>query len=1239
MSSMPAEREHQDPTQLIGSLVEINGVEFEVEPVAYDGNEPATSSPFNVNGCHGRVIDWVASVSIYFIHILDGYWVHVPDKFVTKWTPKSPEEGGFDFLWPSDVGSLPHFAAQVSSVLEAKGWCMIQMFMSDASCASAQQEAENMTGFRSPNEEFILDVFGRGGSGKFAIVDDSTSGSDLRMDASGSTLSKCNDDLTILAESLAPIAPAVFGFDCSSRTDGMVWLPFENALESQLLPPGPLTRDDIDEGKVDDHLDLIRRRRLCMMYLVETAGGELLLHPKNGVVKLPINRKNLLVFRHDLMNFTYTPSDYSVAVLAWTLTSLPVLELSSITCDATCQNYLRGLIRGPQPQHGEVVRIMSLMTRWPGDAFGPNKYWNMLTIGTDASHRIPMLRFDVDLYCASEKETNPMGKSTTVHGGFCSEEEIYSFDFGFFDMNEEEAASMAPAQRVLVETGYQCLDMAHSSEDVLVKQSCGVFVGDSGSDWWPIVVADTGRLHSPLAQGSSSNCTTASRLSHILGLRGPVNTVDTACSSSLVATGIAISGLLRPAARSKLAAHMPTLREALGLGINAITSPYLYVVLSGPHMLSTRGRCFTFDSTGDGYERGEGSGAVLMRISEDWKDAQKQFANVVGSCINQDGKSATLTAPNGPAQSTCINASLLEARVSTNEVAIAECHGTGTMLGDPIEVGALHKVMQPRLLPLMETSAKSNMGHLEAGAGLSGLTKCIVMLLGSCGTPNCHLGQLNPHFNLTGSPAIYQTECTDVSLNCSIAGVSSFGFGGTNGRCDLWGECMIGPHSAEKTREDGLDQMLLAVTCPITLGPIDYLSGEPVLNGEHGRKRARAAVLREELASYEVSSLVYSGGYRLGGQVAIGDEILRLPHNTKIYVCGSWSAWKTFEAMQEQQDGSYAITMHLGEGCYELFYICLDCDEDRCIYPIINNASDKIWIEGPDKQRHGQKWIIDGRPEGIAAGTEFQILFKFGRRSKSIEWCQTGRSKPVDTHHHVYSVAGSWTSWNLEDLSLSHSTDTWEGHVKIGISEQEEFVFVRDHDWQQVIYPSTACAFETSIPACGPDNLWRHGKHWQIHGPSGDDVKLKLLIAEGTISFTALLSNGLKHVWESENGWERHEYFVVGQLTDGLHAKMNMDHAAPGVFKCQVSLADHLSSEFQELIGEFHIQVDKDPDLALYPERADANASESIVSGPDSSRQGRNWMIRIDSFHTGILEIVLNLTLHDRRKRVKWNWL
>ena len=221
----------------------------------------------------------------------------------------------------------------------------------------------------------------------------------------------------------------------------------------------------------------------------------------------------------------------------------------------------------------------------------------------------------------------------------------------------------------------------------------------------------------------------------------------------------------------------------------------------------------------------------------DKQDEEDRVCALIGTATNQDGRSASLTAPNGPAQQQVIKKSMRFAGINPNTVSIAECHGTGTALGDPIEVGALMAVMHERKVPIFKTSAKSNIAHLEAGAGIAGLTKCIMMINMGTAPPNCHFNIINPHLTIEGYPVYFDTEDIDIGLSSLYCGVSSFGFGGTNSRADVFGYATKGHKAAVKANlpPPSVPRALhMGQTLYISGSWDDFTSYKPMEGGRYG---------------------------------------------------------------------------------------------------------------------------------------------------------------------------------------------------------------------------------------------------------------------------------------------------------------------------------------------------------------------------------------------------------------------
>lgn len=421
-----------------------------------------------------------------------------------------------------------------------------------------------------------------------------------------------------------------------------------------------------------------------------------------------------------------------------------------------------------EKRQSEPIAVIGMSCRFPGDANTPEQFWELLKNGMDAITEIPRDRWNIDEYY--DPDPDKPGKMSTRWGGFIKNLDL--FDAHFFGIAPREAAGLDPQQRLLLELSWEALERAGQSPDQLMNSQTGVFIGVSGNDYFQLQMENgIEDIDAYLASGNAHSIATG-RLSYALGLRGPSFPVDTACSSSLVATHLAVQSLRNGECRLALAG-----------GVNIILSPETTVALTKAHMLSPDGRCKTFDARADGFVRGEGGGVILLkRLSDAQADGDSILALIRGSAINQDGRSNGLTAPNGPSQEDVIRAALANAGIHPKQIGYVETHGTGTSLGDPIEVQALAGVLgEGRTDPVFIGSVKTNVGHLESAAGIAGMIKTILMLQHREIPPHLHLQTPNPYIPWAELPVSIPAKLTPwQSEGDQYAGVSSFGFSGTN---------------------------------------------------------------------------------------------------------------------------------------------------------------------------------------------------------------------------------------------------------------------------------------------------------------------------------------------------------------------------------------------------------------------------------------------------------------------------
>lgn len=416
----------------------------------------------------------------------------------------------------------------------------------------------------------------------------------------------------------------------------------------------------------------------------------------------------------------------------------------------------------------EPIAIIGMGCRFPG-ARNPEAFWQLLENGVDAITEVPADRWNLDAFY------NPLpgrkGKINTRWGGFLNQ--VDKFDPEFFGITPREAVYIDPQQRLLLEVAWEALEDAGLAAEKLVRTNTGVFIGISSSDYRQ-KIKDYSQLNAYMGTGNAFSIA-ANRLSYVFDFCGPSVVVDTACSSSLVGVHLACQSLRT--GESDL---------ALAGGVNLILSPELTIIFSQAHMMAPDGRCKTFDAKANGYVRGEGCGVVVLkRLSDAIKDNDNIIALIKGSAVNQDGRSNGLTAPNGPSQEAVISQALKNAAVSPNQISYVEAHGTGTPLGDPIEAEALGNVLSIGRSAedyCIVGSVKTNIGHLEAAAGIASLIKVALMLRYRQIPPSVHFEQPSPYIAFDKLLIQVQQKLAPIPEKDfpALAGVSSFGFGGTN---------------------------------------------------------------------------------------------------------------------------------------------------------------------------------------------------------------------------------------------------------------------------------------------------------------------------------------------------------------------------------------------------------------------------------------------------------------------------
>ncbi|MGG6293711.1 amino acid adenylation domain-containing protein [Leptolyngbya sp. AN02str] len=420
----------------------------------------------------------------------------------------------------------------------------------------------------------------------------------------------------------------------------------------------------------------------------------------------------------------------------------------------------------------EAIAVIGMGCRFPGGVTDPESYWHLLKTGTYPITLVPPERWDGDEFY--DPDPNAAGKTYTRWGGFL--DGVDQFDPDFFGMSPREALSLDPQQRLLLEVSWEALERAGQSPQQWVGSRTGVYVAIGTADYANLQTraADLTDIDAYTGMGSGF-CFAAGRLSYVLGLQGPNLALDAACASSLMAVHLACQSL-----------RQRECEMALAGGVNLILSPETNIAFSKTRMMAADGRCKTFDAAADGYVRSEGCGVVVLkRLSDAIAHRDPILALIRGSAISHGGASGGLTIPNGAAQQSTIRAALAQAKVEPAQIQYVEAQGTGTSLGDTIEVRALSAVFQQGRShhePLWLASVKTNIGHTETASGMASLIKVILALQHQALPPHLHLQQLNPEISLEEIPAKIPTRLTPWTTDAAtrLAGINAFGMSGTN---------------------------------------------------------------------------------------------------------------------------------------------------------------------------------------------------------------------------------------------------------------------------------------------------------------------------------------------------------------------------------------------------------------------------------------------------------------------------
>mmetsp|Transcript_28568 Transcript_28568/g.62136 ORF Transcript_28568/g.62136 Transcript_28568/m.62136 type:complete len:923 (-) Transcript_28568:57-2825(-) len=880
-------------------------------------------------------------------------------------TTRYAKEPDLRALETADIGSLGFdvalgpmsdhevMGAELSENLTSKGFAVCQLFLSSSDLDDMVGAADRMASegsFSRLAQELEPGYLGKG-TGKTLALDQEIP--ETAAAVRDTALGVAEDCIAMLGTILRPCVFKDFGFELSSRSTSMLSMPFDGD-ESDYEPP------DLGNEDAAAYLMMLWRAKLMVLFNAGPGTSTLTLMSKNITDKnhpqVKLAPGMMAVFVMDRYKFDYVPDGKALMVSTFFLDSPKEYAIDNIYGDMST---LVSSMAGPPPPQKDQIPIVSIGCRYAMGADAPWKAWlGYSKAGKDAQVKHPTSRWDVDYYYEEDAD-QISGKSYTCHGGFCDGIEL--FDCRFFDISPNEARGMDPSQRQVLEVSYIALAGAGFTRKQLQSKpaNIGAFVGLDKNEWQALPKEAAGGF----GASNTANAITSNRFNYCLNLKGASMTIDTACSSSLVAQHTAKLYLLHK--------HYDPCEAVITCGVNLSISPFTYIGCCAAGMHSHKGRCFTYNATADGYARGEATAATAAKL-KDFDIEAGDLSLIAGSQVNQDGRSASLTAPNGPAQERCNLAVFKEANLKPPDIDTTECHGTGTSLGDPIEIGAFRKVMAsvPREEPVVITTSKSNLGHCEGSAGISGLIKCALLCMYSEGTPNVHLNSLNPHLDMAGFPGIITTEGCTFRADASYNGVLSFGFGGTNACATLWGTNIM--TSRAMRSKDMVSHMLKRV--------YDAPAQEVTITGDDWEEWEIDFPVRDPKPTDKWDVELDEDGMVL----YVKQDPQPQDVGSDYFVSGSFNGWGHEPMMADSGlPGLFVAEVTLGPSGHEEFVVNADQDAGLSFYPAQPFCVQKnSEVLGPGKADKDHSWSIRG-----SEGERYRVEFFLGKaRTASVSW-------------------------------------------------------------------------------------------------------------------------------------------------------------------------------------------------------------------------------------------------------------
>mmetsp|Transcript_99921 Transcript_99921/g.254152 ORF Transcript_99921/g.254152 Transcript_99921/m.254152 type:complete len:961 (+) Transcript_99921:94-2976(+) len=934
-----------------GSVVEVHGLS-EVESQTYDRR---------VNGELGQLLGY--SEGAFSVQLLNGIEGTFAPKHVRP-APglQRPGEGGsersFDLLLgprtePEGLGQ------ELAGLVLHKGFTVLRV------CQNLKHTEECVEKLRELGEEGRLSrlpeeveegYLGIGCRGKVAWLDPDD------KDFAEEHLWHGDGVLSHLASVFQPYAADVLGDFMEEKTPSLLCLSLTDEEEPEFPSP------EADDKVLGTFLDTWRRTLLRAVLFMGPASATVTLEAKDSEksasvpnlqsdIKIEALPNTVLLFRPDIYEFSCEAPEETLMLISNFLTPAPTWMWDKITGDLTWLQEHEG---PPPPGRPQNIHILNSVARLPANFDNQWAYYAGLSAATDAVIKIPITRGDIDSYFSTSEEIFETWQSNCQHQSYC--EGIEMFDNKHFEISTTEAGGMDPVQRLILETGAQSLAMIGLTKKLTNRKSihAGCAVGNDKLDW--------AGLDKTCAIGSSMGGTAtvlaiiANRFNFCFNMKGPSFVCDTACSASLTSTHCA---------KMMLAERTyDPLEWFLSMGAHLILNAVAGVIGgTQSHMGGPIGRCLTFNASASGYLRGEGVSGFMMKWGS-MKGSPDSDAILRATQVGQDGRSASLTAPNGPAQEEMISRAIKEAQMTPPESTVWECHGTGTSLGDPIEVGAVRKVQirMPRSEPLMITSNKTNIGHLEGGAAMAAMCKCILQCKHAKCCPTLHLRTLNAHLEHAAFDAIFQTEGACYTYVQGHSQVSSFGFGGTNAHGIFWGQNLDMTPDAEKLFHKKLAQRPPPEVRVMGSNPDEWEADFP-----DWRTVDRKAKFQVTMGPEDVGQPI-----RYEQLLEVEDEDEGADSEVTYSVTGNFNSWSEDRMVAGEVPGQHVLYVEVPSTGRLEWRFFKDGDSEQVLCPAVPECTKRTAeILGPAKAL-SNSWVVHAAP-GVEVRIE--LLVAEGRRT------------------------------------------------------------------------------------------------------------------------------------------------------------------------------------------------------------------------------------------------------------------